>query len=51
MIISAEILDPDGTEFHQVPTLAYLLSLGAVVSVERVLVHMAKPGAIADISL
>lgn len=44
MIISAEILDPDGTECHQLPTLTYLLSIGTVVSVERVLVYMGKPG-------
>lgn len=51
MIISAEILDPDGTKCHHLPTPAYLLSLGAVVSVERVLVYMGKPGVRADFSL
>lgn len=48
-IISAGILDPDGAECHQLPTLTYPLSIGAVVSVERVLVYMGKPGVRADL--
>lgn len=51
MIVSAEILDPDGTECHQLPTLAHLLSLGTVASVETVLIYMGKPGVKAHLSL